>query len=173
MGREQLHILVGGLGTTLDSEDRFALRLMQTLLGGQSGRLFIELREKKSLAYTVSPVNMEGLERGYIGTYIACSPQKREEALQGIRAVLEKLASRGPTPQEMKRAQEFYLGRRAMDLQSDSSMSAHYGLEALYGIPHRSEAEIIRKVQSITSKQVQEVCRKYLVEPHMVTSVVG
>jgi zinc protease len=173
LGREQAHILVGGLGTQINAEDRHALRLLQTLLGGQSGRLFIELREKKSLAYTVSPVSFEGLERGYVGTYIACAPQKQSEAIQGIRQVLEKLSEKGPTQQEMNRAKEFFLGRRAMDLQSDSAIATHYGLESLYRVPHLDEAAMIKKIKSISSKEIQAVCRKYLVEPYMVTGVVG
>lgn len=173
LGREQIHILVGGLGTRITSEDRYPLSLMQTLLGGQSGRLFVELREKKSLAYTVAPVSFEGLERGYIGTYIACSPEKRDEAIRGIQTVLERLAERGPTAQEMTRAREYFLGRRAMDMQSDSALAAHFGLEALYGLPHRDEDAYVKLIRSITAKKVQQVCRRYLVEPFMVTCVVG
>ncbi|MDR3608057.1 MAG: pitrilysin family protein [Oligoflexia bacterium] len=171
-GREQVHIIVGGLGTKLDSEDRYAMRILSTLLGGQSGRLFIELREKKSLAYTVAPVSFEGIERGYAGTYIACAPQKRVEAIEGIRSVLERLASQGPTAAEMKRAREFYLGRRAMDLQSDSSIAAHHGLESLYGLPYLDENQLIRKVEEVTAKDVQKACDRYLVEAFMVTSSV-
>ncbi|MGE4107996.1 MAG: M16 family metallopeptidase [Bacteriovoracia bacterium] len=173
LGREQIHIIVGGLGLRLTDEDRFALRLLQTLLGGQSGRLFIELREKKSLAYTVAPMSFEGMEKGYVGTYIACSPSKKQEAIDGIRTVLEKFAKQGPTAAEVARAKEFYLGRRAMDLQSDASLAAHFGLQKLYGIGPTPEAEIARRIQSVTGKQIQEVCRKYFVEPHMVTAVVG
>jgi zinc protease len=173
LGREQCHILVGSLGTQVSSEDRHVIRLLQTLLGGQSGRLFIELREKKSLAYTVSPISFEGLENGYIGTYIACSPLKREEALLGIRSVLEKLSDKGPSIQEMKRAKEFFLGRRAMDLQSDSSLATHHGLEVLYQVPYLDDQQMIKKINGITAKEIQNACRKYLIDPFMVTSVVG
>ena len=173
LAREQCHLLVGGLGTQIDSEDRYALRLLQTLLGGQSGRLFIELREKKSLAYTVSPISFEGLERGYLGTYIACAPQKKEEALSGIREVLEKLVQKGPSVQEMKRAKEYFMGRRAMDLQGDSSLAAHFGLETLYRLPCFSEEQLLKKINSISEKQLQQVCQKYWVDPFMVTSSVG
>ena len=171
--REQTHILVGGLGSEIHADDRHAIRLMQTLLGGQSGRLFIELREKKSLAYTVAPTSFEGVERGYIGTYIACAPNKRQEAIEGIAKVLETLAKKGPTAAEMSRAKEFFLGRRAMDLQGDSSLAAHYGLEALYGVPYMSHDDLVKKVRSISGREIQNTCRKYLVEPFMVTSVVG
>ncbi len=173
LGREQCHILVGGLGVQNNAPDRHAIRLLQTLLGGQSGRLFIELREKKSLAYTVSPLSFEGIERGYVGTYIACAPQKRDEAVAGIRHVLETLVKKGPTTQEMNRAKEFFLGRRAMDLQSDSALAAHFGMEALYGLPHLSDEAFVKKIRSITAKEIQNVCRKYLVEPFQVISVVG
>lgn len=173
LAREQLHIIVGGLGARLDSPDRHALRVLQTILGGQSGRLFIELREKKSLAYTVAPLSFEGIERGYVGTYIACSPQKREEAITGIAAVLEKLAAKGPSQDEMKRAKEFFMGRRAMDLQGDASLASYYGLEHLYGLPFLTEAEVRRKIDAVTTRDVQRVCKKYFLESHMVTCAVG
>ncbi len=173
LGREQAHIMVGGLGTRITADDRHAMRILQTLLGGQSGRLFIELREKKSLAYTVSPVSFEGIERGYCGTYIACAPQKKQEAIDGMRKVLEDLLRKPPTAQEMNRAKEFYLGRRAMDLQSDSSLSTHFGLESLYQIPYLSELQLTKKIRAITAKDLQKVCRKYWVEPFQVTCQVG
>lgn len=165
--------MVGGLGTRITADDRHVMRILQTLLGGQSGRLFIELREKKSLAYTVSPVSFEGIERGYCGTYIACSPQKKDEAIQGIRKVLEDLLRKGPTVQEMNRAKEFYLGRRAMDLQSDSALATHFGLESLYHVPYLSEMQMTKKIKAITARDVQKVCKKYLLDPNQVTCVVG
>jgi predicted Zn-dependent peptidase len=87
--------------------------------------------------------------------------------------VLETLASKGPTESEMKRAKEYYLGRRAMDLQSDSSLASYYGLEVLYRDRIPSNDEIFKNINRVTAKDVQRVCRKYLVEPHMVTSIVG
>jgi len=173
LGREQCHILVGGLGTSIQSQERYVLRILQTLLGGQSGRLFIELREKKSLAYTVAPVSFEGLERGYVGTYLACAPQKKEEALRGMREVLETLGQKGPSQREMARAREFLMGRRAMDLQSDSSLASHYGLETLYGLERFTEKQVRQKIEQVTAKQVQAFCQKYWVSPPQVTSIVG
>lgn len=172
-GREQVHVIVGGLGTKIHSDERFALRLLSNILSGQSGRLFIELREKKSLAYTISPLAFEGIERGYMGTYMASAPGKREEALSGIRAVLEKLAAKGPTPAEMKRAQEFYLGRRAMDLQTDSALATHYGLELLYQLPVLTDAQLATQVRKVTAAEVRAVCTKYMVDNHQVTALVG
>jgi zinc protease len=173
LGREQVHIIVGGLGLRFADEDRHAMRILSNVLGGQSGRLFIELREKKSMAYSVAPITMEGVERGYAGTYIACSPSKKDEAIAGMRKVLEDLVKKGPTEAEMRRAKEYYLGRRAMDLQTDSSLASYYCLEQVYKLPIRSESEIVKRIESVTAKQVREVCRKYFVDAHTVTTVVG
>jgi len=173
VGREQTHILLGGLGTRIDAPDRFAVRILSTLLGGQSGRLFVELREKRSLAYTVSPVSFEGIEPGYTGVYLACAPAKRREALDGIRRVIEKLASKGPAPAEMERAKEFYLGRRAMELQGDPSLASHFGLQALYGIRPNAEERLEGKVRGISARDVRDACARYLAEPPMVTAVVS
>lgn len=173
LGREQIHIMVGGLGLRIHDDDRFALRILHTLLGGQGGRLFVELREKKSLAYTVAPTSFEGIEPGYLATYIACAPQKREEALKGIRVVYEKLGAKAPGDAEMKRAKEFFLGRRAMDLQGDNALASFYGAQTLYGIPLQTEAAIRKRVMSVTAKDIQALVKKYILEPKQVTSVVG
>lgn len=173
LGREQVHIITGGLGLRFTDEERYAMRLLQNVLGGQSGRLFIELREKRSMAYSVSPISMEGIERGYAGTYIGCSPSKKEEAIQGIKKILEDLANKGPTESEMRRAKEYYLGRRVMDLQGDGSLAGYYALEAVYDLPVRTESEIIKKIEAISAKAVREACRKFYVETNTVTATVG
>lgn len=173
LGREQIHLITGGFGLKLNDEERFALRILQNILGGQSGRLFIELREKKSLAYTVAPITFEGIERGYAATYIACSPGKKNEAVQGIQKVMEKLVQKGPTTSELSRARELIVGQRSMELQSDSSLASHHGLELLYGLPNIESAELRKRLHRVTSQQVRDVCRKYFLEQAMVTAVVG
>ncbi len=173
LGREQVHLLVGNLGVSMFSDDRLPLQVLNTILGGQSGRLFIELREKKSLAYTVAPSQFDGMEDGYLATYIASAPQKKQEALDGIKKVLETLAAKGPTEKEMERARQYHLGRRAMDLQSDSSLASTYNLERLYGLPYLTDAEVEAKLKRLTARQLREVCQKYWVDRETVTSTVG
>ncbi len=171
--REQTHIMTGGLGLSMFDQDRYALRILQNILGGQSGRLFIELREKKSMAYSVSPMSMEGLETGYVGTYIACSPTKTAEATAGMKHVIEELVKKGPTANEMTRAKNYYLGQRAMDLQSTWSLASSFGMELLYREKVILESEIRREIEKVTAKHVQKIGEKLLVAPHMLTVTVS
>ncbi len=173
LGREQCHLIQGSLGITLTSPLKIAMGILQTILGGQSGRLFIELREKKSLAYTVAPMSFEGIETGYVGVYIASAPHKKTEALAGIQLVLEKLATSGPSVAEMKRAKEYYLGRIAMDLQSEQSMAAHMGLETLYGLPMLTAQALKDEVSRVTAEEVRALCERYFVACHKVTASVS
>ncbi|NDF16170.1 insulinase family protein [bacterium] len=172
-GREQTHIMVGGLGISMFHEDRYALRLLQNILGGQSGRLFIELREKRSMAYTVAPMSMEGIETGYVGTYIACAPSKKDEAIKGMRTVLEELAKKGPTAQEMERAKNYYLGQRAMDLQSSWAIASSFGLELLYKDRVTRESDIRKQVLAVTAASVKRVCERLYGGPNQVTVTVS
>jgi zinc protease len=171
--REQTHIMVGGHGLTMFDHDRYALKILQNILGGQSGRLFIELREKKSLAYSVSPMSMEGIEEGYVGTYIACAPHKKDEAISGIRTVMENLVKKGPTAEELTRAKNYYLGQRAMDLQSSWSLASSFGLELLYRDQVLLESEIRKEINSVTAKDVQKIGEKLFLNNHHLTVVVS
>ncbi|MCM0605104.1 MAG: insulinase family protein [Xanthomonadaceae bacterium] len=173
MKREQSHIIVGGFGLSMHDEDRDAMKVLQTILGGQSGRLFIEIREKKSLCYTVAPMQLDGIETGYVGTYIGCSPEKKKKALEGIQLVYEALAKKGPTASELTRAKELYLGSRAMELQGDHSIAAFYGLERLYDFSMEETEGVRARIESVTAEQIRKIIEKYYLKPYMVTSIVG
>ncbi len=171
--REQTHIMMGGIGLSMFDPERYALKIFQNILGGQSGRLFIELREKKSMAYSVSPISMEGIEPGYVGTYIACAPHKKEEAISGMKKVLEDLIKKGPTQAELDRAKNYYLGQRAMDLQSTWSLAGSFGLELLYRDRVLLESEIRKDIEKVTAKQVQKIGEKLFLNCSHLTVVVS
>ena len=64
--KQQTHILFGYKGLTFGDKRRYSLDVMQSVLSGQGGRLFMELRDKNSLAYTVAPYRMEGVDPGFL-----------------------------------------------------------------------------------------------------------
>ena len=90
-------------GTSLYHPDRHALRVLESVLSSQGGRLFVELREKRSLAYTVTARSLEGLDPFVFFVYIATSPEKVETALEGITSELRKVCEQGVTAEEVER----------------------------------------------------------------------
>ncbi len=92
------------------SPDRFTLEVIGALLSGLAGRLFDTLREKRSLAYTVSALPWLRRRGGAVLGYIATSPERESEAREGMLDELERLA-REPVPaEELKRARRYAAG---------------------------------------------------------------
>lgn len=170
--KEQTHIVLGYPGLRIDSNERFTLDILQSVLSGQGGRLFLELRDKNSLAYTVSPVRMEGIERGYFGTYIGCSPEKTEKAIQMMREELKKLTRELIAPEELERAQNYLIGQQAISLQRKSSICQAILLDVVYGMPADHIFEVIHEYQKVTREDVKNLAVK-LFSQNEIMAIVG
>lgn len=91
---EQVHLLVGAKGINITSDKRFALVLLNTLLGGNmSSRLFQEVREKRGLAYSISTFVESYVDCGYLGITGGVSPTTVNEALEIIWTQLQAVSS--------------------------------------------------------------------------------
>lgn len=170
--KEQTHIVLGYRGLKIQSDERYTLDVIQSVLAGQGGRLFLELRDKNSLAYSVSPVRMEGMEAGYFGTYIGCSPDKKEKAIDMMRAELKKMTTELISEEELSRAQNYLIGQQAISLQRKSSVSQSILLDVTYGLPANLTFEVIEKYKKITREHVRELSQQLLSGPE-VLSIVG
>ncbi|MBW1709347.1 MAG: insulinase family protein [Deltaproteobacteria bacterium] len=100
--RAQAHLFLGFLTPGLESEERYSLEVLDRLLSGQGGRLFIDLRDKQSLAYTVSSLFRPGLGTGTFGFYIAFAPSKYDQVKAGLTKVISDLND--ISPEELNRA---------------------------------------------------------------------
>src|SRR5205807_4587715 len=104
LDKAQAHLVVGFPGARLSDQSRWPLEVLSAVLSGQGGRLFVELRDKKSLAYSVTSFSMEGLDPGYFAVYIGCGPAKTTDALNGIRHELRRVREDPVTAAELDRA---------------------------------------------------------------------
>ena len=132
MDRAQAHLVIGFRGLTIDDPDRYALELISQILAGQGGRLFLDLRDRQSLAYTVSASNIEGLAPGYFTIYIATAPEKVERARAGIFEEIDRLVTHAPSPAELQRAIRFGTGTFAIASQRNHARAAHLALDSIY-----------------------------------------
>ncbi|MCB0406225.1 MAG: insulinase family protein [Bdellovibrionales bacterium] len=168
----QSHVLIGFLGARLDDEERFALRVLSSCLAGQGGRLFLELRDKLSLAYTVAPMNSESIEAGAFAFYIGCSPEKLERAITGIRNEIDKILTKPLGAKELERAKQYLVGRFELDMQRNSAQAMLFGLDEIYGIGYDHALRYPAKIRAVTAKGVQAAAQKFLTPETAVLSVV-
>ncbi len=172
MDREQAHLVVGFPGLTIRDPDRAALEVLMTVLGGQGGRLFAELRDKRALAYRVSAFSVEGIDPGYLAAYIACAPEKLEEARSGIRRELELVAQRGVDQGEIERAVRYLVGAHEITLQRRASLSAAICLNEAYGVGHDYHLRYGEEIERVTAGDVKRVARQQFDWDAAVTSIV-
>lgn len=172
MDREQAHLVVGFPGLTIRDPDRAALEVLMTVLGGQGGRLFAELRDKRALAYRVSAFSVEGIDPGYLAAYIACSPEKLDDARAGIRGELERVARDGVDDGEIDRAVRYLVGAHEIALQRRASLSAAICLNEAYGIGHDYHLRYGEEIEGVTASEVKRVARQQFDWDAAVTSIV-
>lgn len=170
--REQSHVIVGYLGTRVNDPARYDLRVLLTVLGGQSGRLFTELRDKKGLCYTVAPISFEGIEPGYVGAYMGFDPSKRTEVIEGIRRELERLVEKPVTAAELKRAKEFVLGRHHMDMQHNSSVAGSGSFNTLYGLGFDEHTKLGERLRLVNAASIQKLAMKLFSAPSVTALVI-
>ncbi len=174
--KEQTHIVLGYPTCDMHNQDKWALSGMSAMLGGQSGRLFIELRDKKSLCYTVSPSHMEAIDGGYFSFYIATSPDKVQIAIESLETEIERFAKSGFDSEEWQRAQAFYLGHYAIEQQRLSSQASGMALDELYGLGFEEYLEFPKHFEGLKLETINKVAKKYFSESKSklrILSVVG
>jgi zinc protease len=169
--REQTHIIVGYKGLTLTDPRRYALQAIQSLLAGQGGRLFLELRDKASLAYSVAPMRMEGVDTGYFGAYIGCSPEKGEKAIAMLRAEFDKLASERPSDAELDRAKRYLIGRHDIDLQRSSAIASSLLFNEIYGIDAEETFRYAERLAAVTADEVRALAQAIFSQPSALVAV--
>jgi len=152
--------------------DRYSLEVLQAILAGQGGRLFIELRDKASLAYSVAPVQLSGIETGYFGAYIGCSPEKGKTAIKMIHEELDKIATQVPPESEIERAKKYLIGRNHIDNQRNGSQASSILFDELYGIDCEESFRYAENLKEVSPVTVQGLARK-LFEAPSVTVAVG
>jgi zinc protease len=169
--KEQSHIIYGFKGLSLHDNDRFVLQIIEAILAGQGGRLFLELRDKASLAYSVSPLRMEGMETGYFGAYIGCSPEKSETAVKMMEVEFQKLMETPVGEEELQRAKNYLIGGHDIGLQKNSSIASSMAFNEVYGLPCSEVFHFSKYILPVTPQDVQRVAKKILSQKHVIVAV--
>ena len=133
---EQFRICLGGPGIQRDDERRFALSVLDAVLGGStSSRLFQEVREKRGLAYAVYSWASHYRDTGQLGIYVGTRQENVGEAMRIIGSELGRLHADGVTDEELARAREHVKGRIVLSMESTANRMHRLGRSVLTGTP--------------------------------------
>ena len=167
----QAHILKGWYVDSADSEDFPAISLLNIILGasGLSSRLFLELRDKKGLAYVVrSAYDVARLSANF-SIYIATEPKNIEVSLKGFDEEIEKIKTIPVSEEELENAKNNLFGKWAFISETSSQQAnclAHYGIMG-FGFDFHQKA--VEKVKKVTVEDIMRCANKYFNDKYVLS----
>ena len=170
---EQAHLCVGLPGLALDHPDRYALNLVNIMLGeGMSSRLFLEVREKQGLAYDVHSSLSQYLDCGSLVVYCGSEPSRSTKALRAIMGQLSGICE-GFTERELDRAREYSKGRIMLRMEDTRSVVMWQGGQEMLLNRVSTIDDVVKAIDSVTLDDVNRVARDIVREDRLNLAIVG
>lgn len=158
---EQNHIYLGGRGLTALSEDRHALSVLMSVLGGgMSSRLFQNIREQRGLAYSVYSFSGGFRDAGLFGLYAACRPTRTAQVVELLAEELARMGAAGIDEQELARAKGQITGSFALGLEDTSSRMGRLGTIELVHGRYTSVDETLERIGRVEVDDVRDLAAR-------------
>jgi predicted Zn-dependent peptidase len=155
---EQYHVCLGGRGLDRHDERRFALRVLEGVLGASSSsRLFVEVRERRGLAYSVFCFSNLFATSGEVGIYVGTRPDNLCEAVAVVADELARLQSDPASDAELERSRENLKGRVVLSMESTAARMTHLGGSLLAGLPILGVEELIERIERVRLDDLREL----------------
>lgn len=165
-------VMVGYPADRVKSPAYPALKLLNTYLGnGLSSRLFVELREKRGLAYDVSAFYPTRLDASQFVAYIGTSPENSEIALDGLCYEVERLCTTDLTPEELQASKNKLLGQYALGKQTNAQIAQLLGWYEILGLGLSYDQEFQTAIAAVTADEARLVAEATFQQPYI--SVLG
>jgi predicted Zn-dependent peptidase len=169
---EQAHLVVGVPALDRDHEDRYALAVVNHVLGGgMSSRLFQEIRERRGLAYSVYSYRSSYEGAGALAIYVGTGPAKAREVLGLIEVELDRLIAGGISERELTMAKSHLLGSLALSLEDSGARMSRLGRSQLVHGRVPPVQELERRLLELSMADVERVIGHVLTGPRVVAGV--
>ena len=170
---EQAHLCLAVHGFSRSHPQRFIIDLLNTVLGaGMSSRLFMEIRERRGLAYDIHSYTEHFLHSGSFGIYAGVDPAKTEAALAAILEELSKIRQ-GIAISELTRARELSKGRLYLRFEDSQSVALWYGTQEILLRQILDVDDVISIVDAIAVDELREVAQEILVDSGFNLAITG
>ncbi len=171
---DQTQLIVGTPSYPLLHKDEYALDVLATILGsGMSSRLFLEVREKRGLAYSVHAWTEAYPDTGSFSVQAGVEHAKLEEALKTILAEFKKTTQRLVSAEELKKAKAYIEGTTTLRMETSDAIAEHAATSLVTVGRIRDLDEIIKGVKKVTAEDVRRVARDILKTEKLNLAIIG
>jgi predicted Zn-dependent peptidase len=171
---DQTHLVLGARAFDYNHKDRFALALLSVILGGNmSSRLFMEVREKRGLAYRISTGVEAYADCGYIATIAGVEHDNLELAVKTILDEYKKISDEKVGEKELQKAKEFLKGKTVMSLESSDEVAMFFVDQEMQKGKIMTIQEIFKKLDKVSPEDIQRVAKEIFQKEKMNLAVIG
>jgi len=171
---DQTHFILGVRAYNLFDEKLDAAEVLSVVLGGNmSSRLFIEVREKRGLAYSVNSWADAFTDVGYVATQSGVDNKRFLEALKVTLNEYKKIANEKIPEKEIKKARDYIKGKMVIGLESSDEMAAFYAEQELLKGEIKTPEQRLEDIEKVTSEQVLDVAKEIFQPNKLNLAIVG
>lgn len=171
---DQVQLSLGVRTYAIGHPEEFKLKLLSVILGGaMSSRLFIRLRERNGLAYTVRTITEFYTESGYLTTQAGVPIDKVETAITIILEEYKRLTTELIGSAELKRAKDLFIGRVLLQMEGTDDVATWYGRQAVLRNKIITPAEFIKAIKKITANELKKTAQKIFVNEKLNLALIG
>lgn len=163
---QQAQIIQGWRVPTINTEDYPKLMLLNVILGasGLSSRLFLELREKKGLAYTVRSSYETYKKSAVFSIYIGTEPSNIQTSINGFKEEIEKIKNILVSEEELNNAKSNIIGKQQFVTETNSQQANLMAYYLITDRPYDYQAKIINALRNVTAEELKECANKYFTD---------
>ncbi len=171
---DQAHLSLGVESFSRDDPKRYAAEVLGVILGeGSSSRLFIQVRERRGLAYHIGADTHAFKDTGIFRVSGALKVEKLEEGLRVIFSELKKITEEKVTEKELQKAKEMIKGRIALRSESTNFLAEYFGTEYVIDKDIESFDDYLKKIDAVTDQDILEIARELLGKKALKLQLIG
>lgn len=171
---EQAQIGIGMPAYSLTHADLDAAKVLATIMGGNmSSRLFMEVREKRGLAYMVRASMSEYQDIGNFMVQAGLDKERVQPAITVIRDEMKKLREQAVDAGELQRAKDYMIGKASIALENTSTLAQYYSEQEALENRIQTPEEKFAKINAVTSEDVQKVAQDIFKEDQTTLAIIG
>lgn len=171
---DQITLSLGFRSFPANHKEETALKLLSIILGGSmSSRLFIELRERRGLAYFIHAHTEFRSDCGYIAVSAGVPSNKLDESIQVILNEYQRLKTELVSSSELKKAKDLLAGKIIVSMEGSDDYSSWYGQQFNLRKKFLSPEEALAKFKKVSSADIKKVAQKLFVNAGLNLAVIG
>ncbi|MFZ5982118.1 MAG: M16 family metallopeptidase [Patescibacteria group bacterium] len=171
---DQTHLQLGVRTFGSSHKDRFALALLSVILGGNmSSRLFIEIRERKGLAYAIKTFTESFQEVGYLAMYAGVEHKNLELTIKTALQEFRKISSEKVSDKELRKAKDYLKGKAVMNFESSDEVAVFFIDQEVKERKVMTLPEIIERVESVSREDILRVAKNIFRPEKLNLAVIG